>query len=369
MFRDRKLIKIIIAVAIAAIVIVAAFVIRAGKRVTYKNTEIVTDITLRGNSVFFPAENRLTVCSENGVKQLDATGNTVWEIPLEAKKPFAVSRGNYTAVTDIGQGEFYVVTDNGIPNTIGTGLPISKMDISKQGITAVLMDGEMNDTIRLYDTDGSTKVEIGTKTRTDGFPVDLTISDDGKKLATLYISFRDENIVGKISFYNTGGVGKNYSENIVGQKIYEDRLVYSIKFLGNNHVGIVYENGFCIYEMRQIPEIVIEKTYEEKIRDIELSESGAAVVTEKNGELTLELYNLSGKQIKKITELSEYDRLRYTGSEAMLVSGGSMTVYRKNGSLKYSGSTEGVIENVFPAGGNSYFIADPKIIRIIKLKK
>ncbi|MCQ2538172.1 MAG: DUF5711 family protein [Lachnospiraceae bacterium] len=362
--------KIIIAVVVfAAVAIVAAVLIKERLYGTYGAYEVVSEEKVRSDRVaYYNDDNRLSLVTINGAKALDGNGNLTWEASFGLEDPTVVSCNQVSAIADIGGTNIYVISKEGIPHTINVNYPIVKVDVAQQGVVAVLLNDGQKDIIQVYDIDGKLRVEIGTNTKNEGFPVDIAISEDGKKLITLYVSFKGDDIMSKVTFYNADDVGKNFIENIVGQKVFEGRLVYDVDFLGNDTVGIMLEDGFALYAMKEIPKFTEEKTFD-NIIDMSMYDGGVCVVSEQAGERTLQFFDLNGQESGTVKKLPEYDVLRAGNDEAILYSSRGVTIYRKNGTKKYSGQFDGTLDNVYFGGDLRYFLVDSGAVRTIKLVK
>lgn len=368
----KTFIKFILVVAILA---VAGFFlyrfVQMRQYGTYATYEVVAEKEVTGGEVTFGGkDNRLSLCTINGASAIDGTGTTKWNASFGLENPQVVSLKNVAAIADIGGFQVYVVAESGIVHSYSTSYPIVKAEVAQQGVTAVLLDGGEKDYIQIYDIDGNRKVDICTPTKTYGFPVDIALSDDGKKLATLYIFFNGDEIISEVTFYNAGDVGKNFVENITGQRSFKGKLVYDIDFLGNDTVGIILEDGFSIYGMKEIPEKICEIVIDDEIVDMEMYDNGIVTVTKNDQGRKLQFYNLNGKEDgKKIEKLPVYDKLRVDNDEVILYSPGAVSIYRKNGVLKFSGTFDETIDDVYFAGDNRYFLAGSGIVRTIMLLK
>jgi len=263
----------------------------------------------------------------------------------------------------------YVVAENGIPHEYQVIYPIVKHEVAGQGVTAVLLDNGMEDFIQLYDINGTLRVDINTKTKIDGVPIDIALSPDGKKLVTLYVTFQGDAMICKTTFYNADEVGKNYINNIVAQKTFaENLLVYDVRFLNEDMLCVLMENGFALYRMTETPELVCEEIIKEPIVDFLCVENGVYVIKETVDKFrSLSFYDEKGKQREIIKKLPEYESVFATAEEIVLFSPQKVTVYRANGSQKFSTAFTQSLEAVLPAGGNRYFLVDTGKAQTIKL--
>ena len=336
----------------------------------YKGFETLAEVPLYTNLVGYKAGNReLLLCSNDGAKAVGNKGEVAWEVSYQLDNPEIAYCDEVAAVADIGGNQVYVVAENGIPYHYEVMHPIVKHEVAAQGVTAVLLDHGMEDFIQLYDITGTLRVDINTKTKLDGIPVDIALSPDGKKLVTLYMTFQGDSMVCKVTFYNADEVGKNYINNIVGQKTYADNLlVYDIRFLNQDTLLVLMEQGFALYRLTEVPELICEKTLEEDIVDVICVEGGLYVVKDdamKHRSLTF--YDAAGKEKQTWDEIPEYERITATKDEVVFFSPQSVTIYRINGSLKFSTSFAQSMEAMFPAGGDNYFLVDIGRVQTIKL--
>lgn len=336
----------------------------------FKGYETRSEAALYSNLVGYKAgKERLFAYSNDGAKALDNTGAAVWEISYQLDNPDIAFCEDVAAVADIGGKSVYVVAENGIPHNYQVIYPIIKHEVAKQGVTAVLLDNGMEDFIQLYDINGTLRVDINTKTKTDGIPIDIALSPDGKKLVTLYVTFQGGTMICKATFYNADEVGKNYINNIVGQKTFDENvLAYDVRFLNEDTLCVLLENGFVLYRMTEVPELICEKTLEETVEEIICVDSGLYVVTETaDKQKILSFYNAKGDVKETWKEIPEYESITATEEEVVFFSPQRVTIYRVNGSQKFSTAFTQSLEAVFPAGGNRYFLVDTGRVQTIKL--
>lgn len=336
----------------------------------FKSYEVKSETALYSNPVGYRCGgSRLFVYGNDGIKALDSSGATLWEATYQLDNPEVAFCKNVASVADIGGNTVYVVAENGIPYNYRVIYPIVKHEVAGQGVTAVLLDNGTEDFIQLYDINGTLRVDINTKTKIDGVPIDIALSPSGKKLVTLYVTFQGNTMICKSTFYNADEVGKNEINNIVGQKSFaENVLAYDVQFLNEDTVCILLENGFAVYRMTEVPKLLCEKTIQETIADIVCVDTGLYVVKETaDKHKTMSFYNTQGEEKKVWEEIPEYELITANEEEVVFFSPQRVTAYRVNGSLKFSTSFAQSLEAVYPAGGNCYFLVDTAKVQTIKL--
>ncbi len=369
--RNKKsIIRAVRILLILALIIGGIVWVQYARGREYKGYETVSEVPMYSNQVGYKMGNgQMLMYSNDGAKAVNGAGKLQWEISYQLDNPEITWCGNVASVADIGGTSIYVVAENGIPYNYQVIYPIVKHEVAGQGVTAVLLDNDTEDFIQLYDIDGTLRVDINTKTKTDGIPVDIALSPDGKKLVTLYITFQGDAMMCKTTFYNADEVGKNYINNIVGQKTFaENVLAYDICFLNDTTLCVLLENGFALYRMTEVPELVCEKTLPNDIVEFVCVDGGFYVVQEDAAkQRSMSFYNEKGEIKQNWKEIPEYEAVTATKEEVVFFSPQRVTVYRVNGTMKFDTSFTQSLEAVIPAGNNQYFLMDMGKLQTIKL--
>lgn len=336
----------------------------------FKGYDIKSESGLHSNLAGYEAgKGRLFLYSNDGAKALDNSGAVLWETAYQLDNPKIAYCEEVAAVADIGGNTVHVVAENGIPHSYQVIYPIIKHEVAKQGVTAVLLDNETEDFIQLYDINGTLRVDINTKTKIDGIPIDIALSPDGKKLVTLYITFQGGNMICKTTFYNADEVGKNYINNIVGQKTYADNLLaYDVSFINEETICVMLENGFALYHMTEVPELICEVTETDPVIEMVCVENGLYVIKETaDKQKVISFYNEKGNKQKTWDTVPEYESVSATENEVVFFSPQNVTVLRANGSQKFSTAFTQNLEAVLPAERNRYFLIGAGKVQIISL--
>ena len=367
----KKLLQLVKIISIVIFIITGIFLWQFFKHHVFENYKVISEVSLYSNLVGCKmGNNELLVYSNDGAKSISSDGGVEWEISYQLDNPEITWCGDVAAVADIGGQSVYVIAENGIPYNYEVIYPIIKHEVAKQGVTAVLLDNGTEDFIQLYDINGTLRVDLNTQTKIDGIPVDIALSDDGKKLVTLYVTFQGDSMICKVTFYNAGEVGKNYISNIVGQKIYdENRLAYDIGFLNEDILYILLEDGFALYRMTEVPELLCEVVPKDvTIIDLVCVENGIYVITEDiTKQRALTFYNKNGNKEEYWDTIPEYETIIGTEQELIFFSPQKLTIYRTDGLLKFEKTFIDSINAVFPANNNRYFLVNVDKIQTIKL--
>ncbi len=336
---------------------------------TFSGMNTRSEVVITDQEPYLTAGNKTVIfCTPNGLKAYNSEGKVQVEAAYEMEDPIASARGSFIAVAAAGGKQVQVIPGNGVVYRYDVTFPIMKICAATQGVTAVMLDAGNKDIIEVRDKEGGLRVQIGTDTRQDGIPVDMTLSPDGKKLVSMYVSFDGDEILSKVTFYNMSDVGKNYVDNIVGQYKFPNELVWDVEFLGNDTVAVMLSTGIKIYSMKEIPKSIAEIKADGTVVDAVMTDGGIAMVVEKDGTKDLLFYSISGHMERKIADIRDYKKMYYNGSEAALLGSQNLTIYRKNGTCKLDMELTQSIDSIFFGEKNRYFLVSPGKIKVVEVK-
>ncbi len=318
--------------------------------------------------------NKLMKYSRDGVVGFNDKLDMQWSGSYNFSSPLYASCGIYVALADQGGTEVYIFNGSDSPKEIDVLYPISHIRISSQGVLAVVMSHDSSDQVQLYDsTNGELLVEFSTNVLDDGYPVDIALSSDGRKLVTSYLNVTNGTATSKLTFYNLGEVGKNYTNNIVSAKTFKKKTISKIEFLGNNTVCAFSESGYYIYSMKQLVNDVKSKNFKSKIRSVFFSEDNLGFVLDaqsKTNKNRVEVYDLAGKEIMSRTIEFDYKEVYMVRNEIIFLSEQGCHVLRKNGKEKLNCTFTSPITYVLPTEKyKRYIIVDDNAIKVIKAKE
>lgn len=369
--KQREIIITIIIVFIA--IGLVAFVVNQILHKNYMSYQVIHTVE-RSDSSSASYQNYGTGVlkySRDGAVELDVAGNPLWNGTFEMKDPILDICDRYVAVSDRGYKEVQIFNGKGGMSTVSVLNPIMKTEVANQGVVAVLMDGKAVNYIGLYDETGKSLVDIRTTTQKDGYPIDISLSNDGRKLVTSYAAVINGAIQNKITFYNFGGVGQNYVARVVGGYDYGQTLVPKIEFIDNNTVCAFGDDKFSIYSMKEIPELVYEKTFKSEIKSVFYSNKLIGFVlnnTEGDDKYRILLYDLKGKEVLNKTMNYDYDHVTLSGDELILYSDLEWIIFKSNGVEKLHYNFENNISFILPVNNkDKYIIIDNLNMEEVKL--
>lgn len=324
--------------------------------------------------------NAVVEYNKDGVVAVDKNGKQLWNGSYNMVDPIADTRGNYVAVADRGNKLIHVYNQNGDVGSIKTLHNILKVQVATQGVVAVLMqEGETN-YIKFYYLDGTTVseadeegvlVDKATDVGIEGYPIDMALSDDGKKLVVVNMSVTTGEIVSTVGFWNFGEVGKNYVDNFVGGYKFKGVIIPKVTFLNNDTVCVYKENGMMIYSIPEKPKLIHTENVNKKIESIIHNDkyTGMVLGGDTSRPKQLLLYDLKGNKILDKQLDFKYDKISLLGDEIIMHDNVSCLILKSNGKEKFNYTFDRNIDAFYPTDSKDHYIlVDDKDVSEVMLK-
>ncbi len=241
------------------------------------------------------------------------------------------------AIGDINGNTVYVFNKTGMLGKIDTSLVISQIEVASNGaVVAVLEDNEAN-YINMYSKEGTKIYSIKTTVSGDGYPLDVSISNDATKLIASYVYVSGEDIKTNVVFYNFSEVGQNETERVVGGfNHYNDTLVGDVQFLSNNIAVAVGEDVISIYRIKEYPSLEKEIHIDSSINRVFFSEDyiGLIVDNSASGELyKLLVYNTSGSKVCEAQFGTQVENITFDKKSVVMNNSTTLSVYNLSGKI------------------------------------
>ena len=127
------------------------------------------------------------------------------------QSPCVSVRSGWVAVGDYNGNLIYDISQDGTSKQIDTNLPVKSLSVAANGVVAaILEDGDVT-WINVYNPTGEKAVGIKTTMQKSGYPVSVSLSDNGKLMMVAYLKAESGSMKSIVSFYNFDEVGQNYT--------------------------------------------------------------------------------------------------------------------------------------------------------------
>lgn len=310
--------------------------------------------------------------SNNGISYFKQDGTPIWDQSFDMHKPQVKICEKNIAVGDINGNVIYVFDDNGYIKDINTSLLITQIEIAKNGIVVAVLEDNNANYINMYDKTGDKVYSVKTTLSGDGYPFDISITDDGTKLMASYIYVNDEKMKNNIVFYNFSEVGKNETERVVGGYDFDTTIVGDVQFLTNNKAVAISEKSINIYRIKETPKLYKTIEVDDEILKYFYGKDTIGIVTNNTDSVNaykLMVYNLSGKKICETEFNTDYDNIQVDNKTIIMNNSQSICVMNFKGKVLANISFDSSISDVVTVGRrDKYIIISSKYIRTIKLK-
>ncbi len=311
--------------------------------------------------------------SNDGIAYHNSKGNSVWDKTFSMQKPQVKICEETVAVGDINGSSIYVFNASGMMGSIDTSLNITQIEVTRQGLVAAVLEDNEANYINLYDSQGQKIYSVKTSLAGDGYPLDISVSEDGTKLVASYLYVSGESMKTNVVFYNFSEVGQNETERIVGGfNHYGDTIVGDVFFMDDKTAVAVGENVISIYKIKEYPKLYKEITVDNEIERVVFSDEYIGVVqkNEDSGDIyKMVVYNSTGGKECQVSFSTQCDRIRLDGRTIVMNNESVFILMNFKGKELARIQTELPIAGLLTTGkrGN-YILVSSKYVQFISLK-
>ena len=322
-------------------------------------------------TIFEPFGKNLLKYSPDGASCISKKGEVLWSTTYSMQTPVADFCGTTAAVAEQQGTQVFVFNADGLMGQFDTTLPILKVKVAKQGVVAVVLQDSNVTWINFYEPDGTQIAENRTTINDSGYPMDISLSPDGLKIMVSYLMATQGNLSTKVAFYNFDSVGQAQINNLVSSENFENTVVPEVFFTDSGTAVAVHNGGFSVYRGSQIPELKVEKTFEEEILSTfhDNSHIGFVFASEKeNYKYRMEIYDLNGRRTMRKYLTDVYSGIRIQDDEVILYDQKKFQIYTTSGRKTASIVYEKAISEVVKAGSfGTYLVAGNDSTDLIRI--
>ncbi len=369
--------KKIVFFTVLIVAAVAGIVIYVMLHKEYKGYKVVksAETNYENTASYVQFAGNLLKYTPDGVSYINANGDTVWSAGINMLMPMAVTSGDYAVIADMSGNSVCVFNTSGQVSSLTMPYAICDVDVASQGAFAVMLESDKTNYVNLYDKNGNVVYEMQTTLDKSGYPLDMTISDDGRKLFTSYINIAGNSVQDNLAAYNFGDVGQNSNaDRMVGGYMFENEVVPKVEFIDNDTVAAFGTNTISIYDMKEKPSFKTDIKFENEIRSVFYNKDYIGVIQDNQEETSEHMYKVQVYDLKGNKKFDDYIDFPYSNVYAadkeIIISGGNnCLIYRKDGSVKFDGTLSGNINSIVPSGNHlEYIVVYDTVTETIKLK-
>lgn len=315
--------------------------------------------------------NNILKYGNDEVALLDRQGTAIWQASHYTDHPMIDMCGEYCVIYDKKGTKMSVYNVQGKVSDIQLAHPILKAKIAKQGVISVILEDGETTWINVYDSKGEEIVTSKTRVDSPGYPVDLSISEDGVLLGVTYFCVKNNKPSSYVAFYNFGNTGQNQMDNLVSGYTYIDKLIPQIECLGSGKMVAFGDDGFIVYDGKQIPEEIETVQVEQEIIATFHSADQIGIVVQTVGEeypYHMQVYNRNGKLLWDQGLDLSYNKIEISKEQILVYNSTEFAIYDMDGTKRFQGALkEGYLKKMIKVAKNRYMLVMEHGLQMIKL--
>ena len=367
LYRSVLVVGVIAAAAIVVVIQMKNRVFGEYQVISSVPRESISNATIRALG-----ENIL-IYSSDGASCINRKGETLWNQTFEIQDPIIAICQNIAAIGNYNGRTIYLMNTEKAIGEIDTKMPIRNFAVSAGGIVAAVLDDTADITwIYLFDSSGNTLAYFKTTMKDSGYPVGITISDNGYLVSVSYLYMDNGMMRSSVAFYNFGPVGQNEIDNFVSSYDYTDTIVPFVKFLNNEKAVAVADNRLVFYEGNQKPVSIADILLDGRIEGVYYGSGYVALVYNDvtgNALYKADIYNDSGKLEDTLMLNLQFSDILFHKDKVIVYNEQECLVHTIGGMDNFNGKFNKQALTLIPAAASyEYVIVTPDTIDTIELK-
>jgi len=289
---------------------------------------------------------------------VDSAGNAMWNITYEMQSPMVSVQNDIVGIGDFGSRQVYLMNTAGSIGNITTTMPIYKFCVSSAGEVAIILNDTDVTWIYLYDTMGNVIAYFKTTMRQSGFPVDISISPNGKLVGVSFVYVDSGELRSSVAYYNFGAVGRNETDNYVSGYDYSGTVIPTIQFLNNESAFAVSDDRIMFYKGAEKPISQSEHLVSDEIQKVFYNEKFVALVFYSNQaeyRYHIEIFNHNGDIVDELDCNMEFRDIVVNDDHIYIYSESQALIKRIGGGIRYEGSLPRSTYLLIPSGKPNKF--------------
>ena len=297
--------------------------------------------------------------------------STVWSNAYSMIDPRIDICGDHILLYDRLGTAIHIYNKKGEVAQFAADGPILDARISKKNTVATLLqDGENVDFV--YYSENGTPIASGESSMSDpGYPLALTVSDDGQSVAISYLTVEGGVVGTNLRFYDFSANGKNSENNLAGKDSWQGILTPEIQYLNGDECVAFRDNGFTVYKGRKSPTVSRSVDFDDDIVSSFHDGSHMGFLfqsKDRNHRFEMKIYTTNGNLVSSTYVDQAFDRVHVCGDWVIFSNGSEFSVYSMNGVCRYSGNVQaGSVADVLKIGNNRLLTLTDYNMEVIRL--
>lgn len=367
--KDNKLYSMVL--GLVGIIILIIIIVCATTQRTYNSYSVIkskarTDSMTKG---YIPHNGNFIKYSTDGITVMGQDLKTQWSASYSMKNPGVSICEDYIAVADIGGKEILVFDKKGNAKKVKNAREICQVEVSNSGMVAIMCKENLAYYITVANS-SKKYIDIKTRIKEDGYPIDMAFSQDSRKLVTSYAKVENGEMNNYVTFYNFSEVGKNYESKMVKIDSYGSVMVPKVEFMDKDTVCVFSGERFIVYAMKEVPEEKFKSAkFNKAIKSVLCSDEYIGVITDSDtgADSKLVLYSKDGREKLNKNFRFNYESVEIINDDIIFNNGTDGLVIRVSGKTKFQGSFKEEVQHLMPYNNrDKYVLITPQNIERVR---
>lgn len=359
--RHRLGVLIRIAIGIAVVVGIILLIVFKKKNAVFSDYETVNQLTYDEflSADYYNLNGNVLRFSKDGASAFNLQDDMIWNQTYEMQNPMIDVCGDYAAIGDYKGTRIYVFNSSGMQGEIDTTLPVQNFCVSNTGNVATVLEENEITWVRLFNKTGELIANDRTTMAKSGYPVRVSISDDGILLGVSYIRIDTGMLSSSVAFYNFGSVGQNEIDNLVSGYDYPESVISDVSFMNENTSFAVGDNRLVIFQGAQKPELIAEIPIEDEIRSVFYGEDYIGLVyLNSTGESTyrMDVYDKNGETDQTYYFDLDYKDVIFNKDQIVVYNSDECIIFNHKGDERFHSSFHHSIITMIPTATQSKYL-------------
>ncbi|MBQ6322840.1 MAG: hypothetical protein IJI24_08200 [Lachnospiraceae bacterium] len=291
--------------------------------------------------------NSLLKYSPDGVFCVDLQNHTKWSTAYSMQTPICARCKNTVVIAEQQGQQVYLFQADGEVGHFETTLPIRQACVAANGVVALVLQDQDTAWIMLYGSDGSQIASVKASMDISGYPMNVAITDNAKKMAVSYLCLAEGDLTGRIVFYDFSSASDNDEAHQTGSADFAREVFPRIYFADRSTLVAVGDCSMEIFHDTRKPADRTSVAFDREIVSFFCDEYNEGFIFRSQDSQQLydmEVYNIRGKRVMQTSFGFEYTGVRMENAEILLYDAVNLYAYRTSGKQKLSLTYEKPVE-------------------------
>ena len=331
---------------------------------TYSDYTIKNDVKMEDSdgTAYESFHGNIIKYNSDGAFYVSKNGDLIWNEAFDMSSPSIDICDDYVALYDRGGTNVYIMNSTGRKGAVTTSKPILRACVADNGSVAVLMNQHDASYLEIRDIEGELIASGEMHVENSGIPIDISFSEDGKRLAVSSICFNTGNVQTTLTFYDFGTSGQDKKDNITGNYSFSDMVMPRVEFMSNGNLVAFGDHEIALFNDSSEPKLKKEIFSQGNIDSIFYNDNNFGYIgpeTNDKGETVKKMYvyGMSGwKKLDKEISGSYTNVYMLENDDVVISSDKTAEIHRISGIKRFEHTFDNSIIKILPSNSSKDYI-------------